>query len=195
LDPDNSCSGGRSMLAPMEPLYAIEHVNFPRLALTVVQDRRYHLCVAMPRLITARNAVIFVNVLVLTALFVHLKFELLDKNASGGGPAGLTHLPDELYDEQHTNESSHSPKEKPLKANGSTKTRRTAVVVASQRSENATWLNEFFPRWEKNIYRVDDSNAPLTVPKNKGRESMVYLTYALSSYSCNDSQTNAGYLP
>jgi hypothetical protein len=132
----------------------------------------------MPRLITARNAVIFVNILVLTALFLHLKFELLDKTASAGGPAGLTHLPDELYDEQQTNESSPNPKEKPLKANGSTKTRRTAVVVASQRSENVTWLNEFFPQWEKNIYRVDDPNVPLTVPKNKGRESMVYLTYA-----------------
>jgi hypothetical protein len=55
-------------------------------------------------------------------------------------------------------------------------TRRTAVVVASQASEDATWLDKHFPQWEKNIYRVDDSSAKLTVPKNKGRESMVYLT-------------------
>ena len=82
-------------------------------------------------------------------------------------------------DEQQQGESSHDPKEKPLKANTGIKARRTAVVVASQSSENATWLEEYFPEWEKNIYRVDDANAPLTVPKNKGRESMVYLTYVL----------------
>lgn len=55
-------------------------------------------------------------------------------------------------------------------------TRRTAVVVASQASEDATWLDTYFPKWEKNVYHVDSSNAKLTVPKNKGRESMVYLT-------------------
>jgi hypothetical protein len=54
--------------------------------------------------------------------------------------------------------------------------KRTAVVVASQASEDATWLDKYFPQWEKNVYRVDDLNAKLTVPKNKGRESMVYLT-------------------
>jgi hypothetical protein len=138
----------------------------------------------MPRLITARNVVIFVNVILLTALFYHLKSELWDKNAAAVGSATLTHLPDELYDEQQPDESSRNPKEKPLKANGGVKARRTAVVVASQSSENATWLEEYFPEWEKNIYRVDDANAPLTVPKNKGRESMVYLTYVLGYLFC-----------
>lgn len=136
----------------------------------------------MPRLMTARNAFVLVNIVVLTALFVHLKFELWDKNAAAAGSASLTHLPDELYDEQRPDDSSHEPpEEKPLKANGSVKPRRTAVVVASQSSENATWLNEYFPQWEKNIYRVDNQNAPLTVPLNKGRESMVYLTYVVVS--------------
>ncbi|KAF2686670.1 hypothetical protein K458DRAFT_298200 [Lentithecium fluviatile CBS 122367] len=60
--------------------------------------------------------------------------------------------------------------------------RRTAVVVASQASEDATWLDTYFPRWEKNIYRVDDLNAKLTVPKNKGREGMVYLTFIIDNY-------------
>jgi hypothetical protein len=86
------------------------------------------------------------NVLLLTALLVHLKHVLWD----------------------------HGQK---LQMDAEPKSRRTAVVVASQASENATWLNEYFPLWEKNIYRVDDPRAPLTVPKNKGRESMVYLTY------------------
>jgi hypothetical protein len=54
--------------------------------------------------------------------------------------------------------------------------RRTAVVVASQQDEDSSWLEEYFPHWEKNIYKVDDATAKLTVEKNKGRESMVYLT-------------------
>ncbi|KAF1836289.1 hypothetical protein BDW02DRAFT_494066 [Decorospora gaudefroyi] len=137
----------------------------------------------MPRLVTARNAVILVNVLVLSALFLHLRFALFDRNASAASPAGLTHLPDELYDEQQANEASPTPSERPLKANAGIKPRRTAVVVASQRSENATWLIDYFPQWEKNIYQVDDPNAPLTVPKNKGRESMVYLTYIIDHYT------------
>jgi hypothetical protein len=62
--------------------------------------------------------------------------------------------------------------------------RTTAVVVASQASENATWIGEAFPKWQQNIYRVDDPDAPLTVPKNKGKESMVYLTYVLLLLLC-----------
>lgn len=57
--------------------------------------------------------------------------------------------------------------------------RRTAVVVASRAGEDTTWLDDYFPEWEKNIYRVDNEYAKLTVPKNKGRESMVYLTWVV----------------
>jgi len=132
----------------------------------------------MPRF-TARNAVVALNILLLTALLVHLKYELWDKHAPAADLMGLSHLPDELLNVDTTlpPAPSHDQDDKKLQVNGSTKKRRTAVVVASQASENATWLNEYFPSWEKNIYRVDDAKAPLTVPKNKGRESMVYLTY------------------
>ncbi|KAF1962208.1 hypothetical protein CC80DRAFT_487725 [Byssothecium circinans] len=61
--------------------------------------------------------------------------------------------------------------------------RRTAVVVASRTSENATWLEEHFPQWEKYIYHVDDATAKLKVPKNKGREGMVYLTFIIDNYA------------
>lgn len=126
---------------------------------------------------TARNVAVLVNIVLLTALFFHLKYELWDKSAAALEPASLPHLPDEIYDEQRPDESlSHEAEEKPLRANEGVQDRRTAVVVASQRGENVTWLDEYFPTWEKNIYRVDDENAPLTVPMNKGRESMAYLT-------------------
>ncbi|KAK7948001.1 uncharacterized protein PG986_008887 [Apiospora aurea] len=39
------------------------------------------------------------------------------------------------------------------------------------------------PAWRKRIYTVDDPHAPLTVPKNKGRESMVYLTHIVDHYA------------
>lgn len=51
------------------------------------------------------------------------------------------------------------------------------LVVASMRGDDTDWLVDLLPDWHKSIYVVDDKNADLTVAKNKGRESMVYLTY------------------
>lgn len=51
------------------------------------------------------------------------------------------------------------------------------LVVASLKSENTSWVHEYLPDWPASIYVVDDPDAPLTVPKNKGNEAMVYLTY------------------
>ncbi len=53
------------------------------------------------------------------------------------------------------------------------------IVVATTNSENVTWLHDYLLDWPKNIYVVDDRRAALTVPKNKGREAMVILTYVL----------------
>lgn len=52
----------------------------------------------------------------------------------------------------------------------------TEMVVASMKKENLTWLDDYLLDWKKNIYVVDDPYAPLTVPVNKGREAMVFLT-------------------
>ena len=51
-----------------------------------------------------------------------------------------------------------------------------ALVVASTRNDDTSWLYTHLPDWRKSIYVVDDRNAGLTVPLNKGRESMAYLT-------------------
>lgn len=51
------------------------------------------------------------------------------------------------------------------------------LVVASQTTDDTTWLENAFPEWSKEIYVTDDQNAALTVPKNRGREGMVYLRY------------------
>ncbi|KAJ5586661.1 uncharacterized protein N7459_002426 [Penicillium hispanicum] len=60
--------------------------------------------------------------------------------------------------------------------------RRKDLVVASMKSDDTSWLAEYFPEWARNIYVVDDKSAPLTVSRNKGRESMVYLTYIIDHY-------------
>lgn len=51
-----------------------------------------------------------------------------------------------------------------------------AFVVASFQKDDVNWVSEHFPDWEINRYVVDNTSAQFTVPKNKGRESMVYLT-------------------
>ncbi|KAF2628528.1 hypothetical protein BU25DRAFT_37671 [Macroventuria anomochaeta] len=168
----------------------------------------------MPRF-SARNAIVLVNVALLTVLFIHLKTVLWDKNP-GRAINGASSLFDDLYDDDDvgydggnaddrnavlglnsvkSDDEWKSKDGKTLQVNGGSagdllgakggkgkKERRTAVVVASQASENATWIGEAFPEWEQNIYRVDDPGAKLTVPKNKGRESMVYLTYIIDHY-------------
>ncbi|KAJ5146541.1 Lipase class 3 [Penicillium bovifimosum] len=56
------------------------------------------------------------------------------------------------------------------------------MVVASMKHDDTSWLTEYFPDWPKSIYVVDDKHARLTVTRNKGRESMVYLTYIIDNY-------------
>lgn len=56
---------------------------------------------------------------------------------------------------------------------------RYDLVVASMAGDDTSWLFKYFPNWHKSIYVVNDATAELTVEENKGRESMVYLTYGL----------------
>ncbi|KAH8677700.1 hypothetical protein BX600DRAFT_545431 [Xylariales sp. PMI_506] len=56
------------------------------------------------------------------------------------------------------------------------------IVVASTAAEDTTWLHRHLPEWRKSIYVVDDPDAALVVPRNKGHESMVYLTYIIDHY-------------
>ncbi|KAI7325044.1 hypothetical protein KC315_g8095 [Hortaea werneckii] len=56
------------------------------------------------------------------------------------------------------------------------------LVVASQTTDDTTWLENAFPEWSKKIYVTDNQNAALTVPTNRGREGMVYLSYIIDHY-------------
>jgi hypothetical protein len=50
------------------------------------------------------------------------------------------------------------------------------LVVVSLRGEDTSWIREHLPDWNSSIFVVDDPHAKLTVPVNKGREAMAYLT-------------------
>ncbi|KAK8130465.1 hypothetical protein PG999_002845 [Apiospora kogelbergensis] len=59
------------------------------------------------------------------------------------------------------------------------------IVAASRHADDTSWFQRHLPaEWSKRIYvvDVDDAQAPLTVPKNKGREAMAYLTHIVDSY-------------
>jgi hypothetical protein len=56
------------------------------------------------------------------------------------------------------------------------------LVVASLKDDDTTWLQRRLPDWDVARYIVDDPQAKLTVPVNKGREAMVYLTYIIENY-------------
>lgn len=58
-------------------------------------------------------------------------------------------------------------------------TSQVVLVVASQTTDNTTWLRTGFPSWEKAIY-LTDAPSNLSVPVNKGREGMVYLRYIIT---------------
>ncbi|ETN37413.1 uncharacterized protein HMPREF1541_08404 [Cyphellophora europaea CBS 101466] len=57
------------------------------------------------------------------------------------------------------------------------------LVVAKMKDEDAGWLyNEDLAGAIVKVYIPDDKSAALTVPKNKGHEAMVYLSYIIDHY-------------
>jgi hypothetical protein len=56
------------------------------------------------------------------------------------------------------------------------------LVIPRLTSENVSWIEEELPDLDTAIYVVNDPNAPLHPPKNKGNEAMVYLTYIIDHY-------------
>ena len=60
-----------------------------------------------------------------------------------------------------------------------------ALVIPKLAEEDTEWVERFLADdtlLTHAIYTVDDPNAPLTVPQNKGHEVMVYLTYIIDHY-------------
>ncbi|OJD25364.1 hypothetical protein ACJ73_03266 [Blastomyces percursus] len=60
--------------------------------------------------------------------------------------------------------------------------RSKEIVAARLKEDDTSWIAEHLSDWHASIYVVDDPRAELTVPVNKARESMVYLTYIIDHY-------------
>jgi hypothetical protein len=59
------------------------------------------------------------------------------------------------------------------------------LVVAKMLEDDTSWVDRVEaqdPQLTAAVYTVNDANAPLTVPENKGNEVMVYLTYIIDNY-------------
>jgi hypothetical protein len=55
-------------------------------------------------------------------------------------------------------------------------------VVASMEKDHTAWISEYLPDWKLVRYEVDNPKAEYTVPMNKGREAMVYLTWVATFF-------------
>ncbi|KAI1759227.1 hypothetical protein GGR53DRAFT_471556 [Hypoxylon sp. FL1150] len=61
--------------------------------------------------------------------------------------------------------------------------REVELVIASTTKENPSWAYRHFSHWNPQVYVTDNQSATLTVPRNKGHEAMVYLTYIIDHYN------------
>lgn len=59
---------------------------------------------------------------------------------------------------------------------------RKALVVGVTKTATPFWLLKVPKDWTIYRYVVDDPTAEYTVPKNEGREAMIYLTYIIDNY-------------
>ncbi|RAR03203.1 integral membrane protein [Stemphylium lycopersici] len=56
------------------------------------------------------------------------------------------------------------------------------IVIPKTQKEDISWMAAEIPDAPLVVYEVDNPNAENKVPKNKGREAMVYLSYIIDNY-------------
>lgn len=56
------------------------------------------------------------------------------------------------------------------------------LVMGKLMEDDTSWIEQELPSLPTAIYVVDNGSAPLRIPKNKGHEAMVYLTYIIDHY-------------
>ncbi|KAJ4346565.1 uncharacterized protein N0V89_010496 [Didymosphaeria variabile] len=57
-----------------------------------------------------------------------------------------------------------------------------SIVIPKTKNEDLRWLQGEIPEAKLVVYEVDNPNAEYKIPKNKGREAMVYLSYMIDHY-------------
>lgn len=76
----------------------------------------------------------------------------------------------------------YPPPRTPLPAASRPPDPRLALVVASLKGDDTSWLGVHVPQHKAHVYVADDPSAELGLRRNKGRESMVYLTHIIEHY-------------
>lgn len=56
------------------------------------------------------------------------------------------------------------------------------LVMGRLKKDDISWIEQELPNLQTAIYVVDDDTAVSGIPKNKGHEAMVYLTYIIDHY-------------
>lgn len=92
-------------------------------------------------------------------------------------PSWSTQLPDnELSSDAEPHHQTSTSSAANSVTSGTNNIPRNSFVVASKKGDDTTWIDQHLSDWNLVRYMVDDHEAQYTVPENKGRESMVYLT-------------------
>ena len=68
------------------------------------------------------------------------------------------------------------------------------LVMGRLKKDDISWVEQELPNLQTAVYVVDDDSGPLRIPKNKGHEAMVYLTYIIDHYD-NLSDTSLFFHP
>ncbi|GIC88045.1 uncharacterized protein Aud_004436 [Aspergillus udagawae] len=115
--------------------------------------------------------------------FLLMSFSLSTQRWSATTP--IQRHPDNIVSDATASTASASPWPTPsLQLPDKTFTR--TVVIAKLEEEDASWIDTLVqtdPCLSSAVYTVDNPNATLTVPQNKGHEVMVYLTYIIDHYA------------
>lgn len=124
--------------------------------------------------------------LTLSAVFLLLTYRLVRDQESTASPIYSNADKDLFLDTHATSDRKLSPT--PLSKPNTPPNylpRKDELVLAAMRDSDMSWVQKNLPGWHANIYRVDahPDEASLTVPMNKGREAMPFLTYAPVAHS------------
>ncbi|KAF7118394.1 hypothetical protein CNMCM5793_007911 [Aspergillus hiratsukae] len=130
----------------------------------------------------ARHIRIWIITAAVTA-FLLVSFYLSTQRPSATTP--INRHPDNVVADATASAASVSPSSAPSPQPPDKPFART-VVIAKLEEEDASWVDTLVqtdPHLTSAVYTVDNSNATLTVPQNKGHEVMVYLTYIIDHYA------------
>ncbi|KAF7166626.1 hypothetical protein CNMCM6106_002369 [Aspergillus hiratsukae] len=130
----------------------------------------------------ARHIRIWIITAAVTA-FLLVSFYLSTQRPSATTP--INRHPDNVVADATASAASVSPSSAPSPQPPDKPFTRT-VVIAKLEEEDASWVDTLVqtdPHLTSAVYTVDNSNATLTVPQNKGHEVMVYLTYIIDHYA------------